>query len=225
MTVAFDAFTRNARTGTSDPTTFTHTPVGTPAGVIFVAFNVSSTTDHYVAMSYGGVALDAPVISAAGVSIANKHFNVAFLGSGIPTGAQTASFDWDSATTDDIELLVITVTAATDTEIIDTGSDDQTSANVSVTSAHSGREAMDFGFMNIGLAAVGDAAENANMSIVQELDRGSNCYLCHRQTTAGTGDFVFSYTNASAAHILKIVTVAEVVAAVTGRRTLMGVGA
>lgn len=215
----FDALTRNNRTGNSDPTTFTHTPVGTPKGVILVAMNVNSDTDHYVAATYGGVAAT-PILSLPRAGASNGHLKVLYLGSGIPTGAQTVSFDWDSATTDDIELMCITLTAAGDTEVVDSDSSNQTSANPSVTMNAGGRVCAAYGFMIHGADDPATVVENANMTVVQEIGKGTASWVSHRQTTPSRDDFTFSYTAASDAHTLGVITIAEV--ANVGDTTFVG---
>lgn len=228
MSVAFDALTRNNRTGTSDPTTFTHTPVGTPRFVLGCYHNVSSQTDHLNGtngLTYGGVAVPKIWGAADNTTAFTRYMGVCFLGSGIPTGAQSASWDWTSATTDDIELVIITGTAAADTEVVNEQLINGETANASVTMSQGGRECQAYGFGAFALANVGDAAENANMSVNQEIDKGASIWLSHRQTTPGTTDFVFSYSHSSVSVFLKVVSIAEVVASVVSRRMLLGVGA
>lgn len=132
MAIAFDAGSQPTP-ATSDPLTWTHTPVGTPRGV-FVAVHTSlSAADSVVAVTYGGVAMtevtESPQSTNEGGSNDDGMTHLFFLGAGIPTGAQTVSVDM-SNTSFTRYARCVTVTAAGDTSLEDsegaagTGGDD-----------------------------------------------------------------------------------------------------
>ena len=120
MALAYDAFSNgNNVFDTSLDISFTHTPVGTPRGVI--AFVVASTTfaDGVAGVTYGGTPLTqvtgSPNLFDGTVDFAVHAFH---LGSSIPTGAQTVVVD----TTGSVRhtAYCITVTGAADTVVQDT---------------------------------------------------------------------------------------------------------
>jgi len=90
VTVAFDAtFGSAALINTATTTTWTHTPVGTPKGVV-VLIPQGTATDNVTAVTYGGVALNRVRFAARGSAEACAVY-IYFLGAGIPTGAQTVA--------------------------------------------------------------------------------------------------------------------------------------
>lgn len=85
MAIAFDAVAQGAAIDVS--ASWTHTPVGTPRGILVGVYTGVINGATPVSATYGGVAM-----SRVGTSIGTgETFAVAtfFLGSGIPTGAQT----------------------------------------------------------------------------------------------------------------------------------------
>ena len=138
MSVAFDAFTASSA-GTGD-ISFTHTPVGSPRAVIvYVLTNVEG--DEITSVSYGGVAMtqttDSPTLNTAGEDGGSHCF---FLGSSIPTGAQTVAVTTSGTTTTKIAGCV-TLTASNDTEVVDTASlVSNSQMNPTVTLSLGGRE-------------------------------------------------------------------------------------
>ena len=90
MSVARDAVTEAPASFTTS-TSFTHTPVGTPKGVIVYVAQNASSTDENGSISYGGVALTKQTF-AHDTATELLGAYAYFLGSGIPTGAQTVSF-------------------------------------------------------------------------------------------------------------------------------------
>lgn len=120
--VAFDAISTLDRTDTSDPATWTHTPVGTPRGVICgMTHGVTAISHSASPVTYGGVNMTF-LRRQTDTAGENGVAELWWLGSGIPTGAQTVSFNLDSATTDDIFFSCVTVTAAADTTVDASGS-------------------------------------------------------------------------------------------------------
>lgn len=110
--VAFDASSSALRTGTEDPyTAHTHTPVGTPIGVLCGASHGISATGLVSSVTYGGTAMTL-VRTQTDTAGEPGWTGVYFLGASVPTGAQTVSWDLTSASTTDIQFSCITVTAA-----------------------------------------------------------------------------------------------------------------
>ncbi|MEK9721980.1 MAG: hypothetical protein VW405_00670 [Rhodospirillaceae bacterium] len=88
MTIAYDAksnYTGSATTNFS----WTHTPVGTPAGIVVTVVQDSSTTDEVTGVTYGGEAMTNEGDAAS--SIFGARVYLFTLLSSIPTGAQTVA--------------------------------------------------------------------------------------------------------------------------------------
>lgn len=210
-TVSYGAGTRFNRTGTADPQTVPVPDPGfTPRGVFMVAWG-GTTTDEINAMTYGGVNVPVVYTAADATSSFTRRLIVGFVGAGLSGGAQDAVFDFTSATGIDYELLVVPINGSGDLEIVDSdGINADAVTNASVTLQYNGRRCQAISFGMWGLPDVGDAAENASLSIVQEIDKGASIWLTHKQTTPGTSDFSVSYTNASTAVFLRAFAVSEV---------------
>lgn len=194
--VAFDAAVESVRTGTTDPHTWTHTPTGTPRGIVVTAVHGTSSTDHVVGVTYGGVALTR-VRTAADTATEPGRADIWFLGAAIPTGNQTVSADLASATTDDIHFMSMSVTAAADTEVIDSDLLQENAADPSVTLQYGGRTALAFAALYGGGAAPTSFTPNANCGTVDDHDLGAFYAEVIRQTTAGSADFAIGGTAAS----------------------------
>lgn len=203
--VRYDIHTRVTRTNTADPTTFTHTPVGTPKGVFMIS--ISQNADHYSSYKYGGV--DVP--SVLSVS-SQRKMRICFLGTGVPSGAQTASFDFDSATDDDMELLVVTVTADGDIEVIDSDSFTGSGTNETAVMSAGGRKctAFSFGYILEPDPASVTAAGGQTEFIRTDLGTASLVYAY--QTNPSRSDFSAGWTNVTAyQRTVGMVSVAPVV--------------
>lgn len=108
MTVAFDAFSSPSAEG-QDPS-WTHTPVGTPRGVVVFVLANDSTTDTITSVTYGGQALTRVDDVFGSNAQVNASGYIYFLGEGIPTGAQTVTVDTSGLST--AHAGCFTVTAA-----------------------------------------------------------------------------------------------------------------
>ncbi len=192
----YDTSAEVERTGTTDPQTWTHTPVGIPRGVAVAIVHGTSSTDHVVSVTYGGVALTRKIraTDTAGEDGAAEWW---FLGSGIPTGAQTVSVDLSSGTTDDMHFVSVTVTANADTEVIDTDSLSGDQADPSVTLQYGGRYGLAVAALYGGGAAPTNFTPNANCTTMQDFDFGNFYSRTIRQTTTGTADFAIGGTATS----------------------------
>jgi hypothetical protein len=96
MAVALDATSAGA--GGTGNFNWTHTPVGTPKGVWVVIPQDTGQTDEVTAVTYGGVAMERVIAGSPtnpifrdGVGGDDGGIYEYFLGSGIPTGAQTVA--------------------------------------------------------------------------------------------------------------------------------------
>lgn len=189
MAVAFDAFSSNLGGD------FTHTPVGTPKAVIvFVlsALNGSGSQDS-ISITYGGVAMTPVALSPVSKDTGEiMTVGCWFLGSGIPTGAQTVAHG------NDLEAMCITLTATSDTMVQDTkviSSDSQ--ANPSGTLSLGGATS----FCVMGLISGHSSAAsitpltNWNSRYERGIGAGSgeSCG-CYTYDIIGTSDVTFGWT-------------------------------
>lgn len=130
--IAFDAFTGAGVNTTS----FTHTPVGTPRGIILFVADGNDTAPSGVSATYGGVAMT-PIASATDSAGETGWVKGFFLGSGIPTGAQTVAIS-GVGNTGAMSSFCYSVTGNNDTQLAGIGSavvqGDATDPSVSITS-------------------------------------------------------------------------------------------
>lgn len=192
MAVAFDAvsFPPIADTDFS----WTHTPVGTPRGVIVWVAQGNVAVDYVATVTYGGVEMiemaSSPLIKTAAETMVLYGY---FLGSGIPAGAQTIIV---TATDGNLKQAVaITVTAAGDTEVSGEAtilSDSQASPSV----------VLDIGgktsFVSLGACSgfnnVGSITTLSGWTSVEEEDLGNKVGYFARYNTIGSANVSCGYT-------------------------------
>lgn len=141
MAVVFDAFSSSAQgQGTLS---WTHTPVGTPRGVL-VAVVENAATDEVTSVTYGSLTLQevagSPNLHTTG-EVGGVH--VFFAGEAIPTGAQTVTVNVGAGAIDK-RAGVWTVTADRDCSLADVDAtiNSDSLANPSVTLELAGRAAI-----------------------------------------------------------------------------------
>jgi hypothetical protein len=230
LAVAFDKIVESGLP-TSGNFSFTHTPVGTPrAAVLWVVLDIN-TTDQVSGVTYGGVSMSevsgSPNIHTTGQPGSVHCF---FLGSSVPTGAQTVAGTVGG--TNLRSVVVVTLTAATDCEIVDAdatiNSDSQ--ANPSVTLSLGGRTSWcGIGFHS-GQANTASITPLASWTSSHERDFGSQVGGVYRYDTVGTADVTAGWTQTAADACAIAVAVSEVAGGgggTTRRRDLLllGVGA
>jgi len=223
MTVAFDAATTNE--SALDPHDFTHTPVGTPRGVILLGTsNGIGAGDFIVGITYGGVSMSR-IKYAASASAEPGQSWIYFLGASIPTGAQTVSIDKNSAST--LQAVSVTLTAGADTEIVDSDSTVTEAADPQLTLQLSGRSSMAFACIHSGANAPTDLTAIADQTALATRDWGTKSSVYTRTTTAQTADDTIGWTALIDDVSMSAAAIAEVVAA-AGRHhlnlPLIGVG-
>jgi hypothetical protein len=216
MAIVFQNATESVRTATTDPYTFTHTPAaGTPRAVVLTIVNGSSTP-LTASVTYGGVAMQS-IVSATDTATETGRANIWFLGSGIPTGAQTVEIDLTSAASDDVQYTCMTFTAATDTEVVDFDSINEDATNPSVTLQYGGRSSIAIGALYSGLAAPSNISQVANTTLVSDHDFGNFSAEVARQTNAGTADFTMGFTAANDDVAFVAIAIAEALPVTVGR--------
>lgn len=198
--IAVDAATESVRTGTTDPHTFSHTGAATINGVVLAVIHGTSSTDHVVSATYGGVALSR-INTAVDTATELGRADLWFVGTGLAGkgGTQTVSVDLASATTDDIEFVVVTLVTGSgrDVEVIDSDLLQENQADPSVTLQYGGRFAVAIAALYGGGAAPSSFTPNANCVEVASHDFGAFYGFVLRQTTPGTADFAIGGTASS----------------------------
>lgn len=193
MAIDFDAAAEFQRTLTTDPQTWTHTPVGTAKGIVVAVVHGTSATDHVSTVTYGGVSMSRTVRATDTATEAGAA-ELWFLGAGIPTGAQTVSVDLASATTDDIHFVSMSFTAAKNCEVVDSDSISENAANPSVTLQYAGRTCMAVAALYGGGASPAAFTKNANCTVVHDFAIAAFYSVVIRQTSAGSSDFAIGGT-------------------------------
>lgn len=217
MAVAHDAATESIRTVTTDPWTFSHTPVGTPRGVVVLINHGVADTDVISGVTYGGVAM-ARVRSDSDSTGEPGRSYIYFLGASVPTGMQTVSVDLTSASDLDLEIVCATQTAAGDLEVVDNDGVSGDADDPQVTLSYGGRTCISYVVLNSGRSVPdpGTVDDLGTMTRLADHDYGSFVAAVSRQTTPGTSDFTIGYvTSASDDVAMSAVAISEVVVAAT----------
>lgn len=191
MAVAHDASSESHASGSSASEasfSWTHTPVGTPRGVlVFTYSKAAGPPDDATSVTYGGVSLTA-VSGGRATDTAGEPADCKawFLGSSIPTGAQSVVVNRTNNATAMLAHCV-TVTAAADTT---TGTpvllqEDGTVAEQSVDDGSPGTNSVRYAGLYYGTSAVLTAGANST-ALQASGFTGSGTNLA-RETTAGQG--------------------------------------
>jgi len=224
VAVAFDAEVENVRIGTSDPWTWTHTPAGTPRAVIVSIVHGTSSTDHVVSVTYGAVAMTR-IVRATDTATEPGAAELWFLGAGIPSGAQTVSVDLASATTDDLQGVSTTLTAADNTKVIDFDSISENAANPTVTLQKGDRTGISLCAMYGGGGAPGGTLATGNTLGPTE-DLGAFYAQTCRETTVDSADHTIGWstlTSDDLAFVALCVSEVETFTGVVSRTTTAGI--
>ncbi len=222
-TIAFDAVS-SAAIGTVD-ISYTHTPVGTPAGVFVYVVQAGTSTDQVASVTYGGDAMTevsvSPVTQAGGeISVVYTYF----LGTSIPTGAQTVFVDVTNSTNKSSSC--VTVTAAADCEIVDVdGSiNSDAAADPSATLSLGGRSCFAILGFHSGQNAPTGTTPFANWNSRFEDDFGTRTCGTYTYDIVSTTDVTMGWTQTSEDAQCIGVAIAEVAGAPAGKRRIVIVG-
>lgn len=223
MAVAFDAVS-NGGAGATGNDSWTHTPVGTPKGVLVYIVG-DLITDEINSVTYGGVAMTEVALSPVTLNSAEDAIvHGYFLGSGVPTGAQTVAYTTSGSTVTH-SACAITMTATGNTAVEDTSTISSSSAtDPSVTMTITVDSFLSIAFMS-GSAAVGDITPNIGWTSRFEDDLGGQVNGFYTKNANVSVDTAVGYTCGSDESCLLGVAVKEVaVASSTPLRMLMGMG-
>ncbi len=209
MALAFDAVSNGSGTGTIN---VTHTPVGTPRGIVaYVLYGAGA--DEVTAITYGGVSMSEVALSPLSKAAPEVGTVACYhLGASIPTGAQTVSLTVGGATAK--ALITISVTGAADTQVADTSiiSSDAV-ANPSVTLSLGGVSCFCvIGFVS-GQNAISGIAPTAGWTERFEFDAGTVSLGTYTYDTVSTPDVAAGWTQTSEDAVAIAVAISEISAA------------
>lgn len=161
-------------------------------------------------VSYGGAAL-ALAIGASDSVTEPGRAELWFLGSGIPTGAQTVSIDLTSASTIDLHIVVWELSGLVDTVVIDSDSISENAANPTVTLQAGGRTKI-----SLCIMYGGGASPSGTLATGNTLDHTHDLGAFHSQscfeTTVDASDHTIGWsTKASDDLAFVAIAVSEVI--------------
>lgn len=188
MAVAHDAASSlGAASASVASFSWTHTPAGTPKGIL-VAVIGRSDADKVTGVTYGGVAMTrvAPEAHETGGGD-DGRCTLFFLGSGIPTGAQTVLVSRVNDATS-MTGMAVSVTALTDTQLAGTVIFQNAAAGMpeeNVDDGSPGTNSLRYAAGFTGSAA--PLLAGANSTITSSFDFGVAACMMARETTAGQG--------------------------------------
>jgi hypothetical protein len=232
MTVAFDAYS-NGGAATTGNVSWTHTPVGTPRGVV-VFVRHSAGADSIGDVTYGGVTLTEMAGSPYTVSTGSEGDGLLLsgylLGASVPTSGQTVVVN-DNGGALSKRAFCFTVTAAANIEEIDTTSGSGSGANPSGTLSLGARESFCAFYGVSGQNDVAGIAPLTNWTSREEFDVGSLTEMVYTYDIVGTSDVTVGWTQTAEEYGFFSAAIAEVVGGGGGvkqlqsKLNLLGVGA
>jgi hypothetical protein len=206
MAISYDAGSEShtSTTGSTSEASFswTHTPVGTPKGVLVFTF-VNANADDATSVTYGGTNLTA-VSGGRAVDTAGEPGDCKawFLGSSVPTGAQTITVNRTN-NSNVMYAVGITITSSQNSDVHTAGivllQEDGSIAAQSVTDGSSGTgNSVRFAAINCGADDFGTTLpsspafntlypDSSNSTWIHGIDFGTRVCGVVRETTAGTG--------------------------------------
>lgn len=209
MSVALDAVTKQASNFSSADSNFTHTPSGTPRGVLLFITTMTGSADEIDStdVTYGGVAMSL-VGTYADTAGEPCRVHAYFLGSGIPTGAQTVHMGVTAGATLSKRGYCITLTAAADTAVEDENgtSGDIDDPSVALTTGAS-TETWVAALIMSGLAAPTSitAGSGFTKNATLEHDHGANCSTVETiDTNDAGGGLTVGFTTTAADDVAMI---------------------
>lgn len=216
MTLAHDAVTSSG-SGTGN-LSWTHTPVGTPRGVVVVITQYGTNADQVSGVTYGGVTMTEVWLSPFGHTSTNDNCQLhAFhLGANIPTGNQTVAVTVSGANTK--VAACYTVTGAADTELDDTTTYESTSTNsISASITCSGAGTYICGSVMTGNASPSSLAggTGATLDGTSDLGSGGGGWAHCTDVSSGAGGKSLIVTQSADDGVMLAVGIKEIVPAGT----------
>ena len=214
--VAFDAFSIASSTTNIS---YTHTPVGTPRGVLVMCIGTAADTDEFTSATYGGTSMS-EVSGSPNVLTGTGHeggdITVFFLGSSVPTGAQTVAVTVSG--TGVKTCAAVSLTASTDTEVVDSDGTINSVVldNPSVTLSLGSRVSFAVVAVFSGLNNLTNITPLTGWTGRFEEDFGSDVAGWYTYNTIGSTDVTAGWTQAGNDALMIAVAVSEVQAAAGG---------
>lgn len=193
MAIAFDAAS-NVAAGTGN-LSWTHTPVGTPRGVLVYVVQNTGASSQVSSVTYGGVSLSqvsgSPNVHGTGEPGVVSAW---FLGSGVPTGARTVAVTVSGTASK--RAVCFTVTAADDTSVQATNVsiNSDSVANPSSTLLLGGVPCWVSEGFHSGQNAVSGITELSGWTAYLEHDFGNQTAGWYRYNTVGSSDVTVGWT-------------------------------
>jgi len=195
MAVAYDALSY-LDWDTGDQS-WTHSPTGTPRGIL-VFIVLDEATDVINGVTYGGTSMTevtgSPLLKATGEAAGVICY---FLGTSVPSGAQTIAIDYSSGTAS-YSAFVISLTAGTS----ETAIEDTTTISSDAVANPSGTLTVDensfaiVGFMS-GQDAVTGVTPSTGWTNRREVDMSTMIAACYTKDANSSTDITFGWTQTS----------------------------
>lgn len=185
MAVAYDAYSASGAPS-ADTLSWTHTPVGTPRGVLVLIVDNAASSNAITSVTYGGTAMTAvngsPVAHTTGSE--DGYLYAYFLGASIPTGAQTVEVTESTATSKSAACYTVTAggdTHASSAGVLDSGGMLDPSTTVSLGTGDYFVAAA----LHSGTGSLGTCAPLAGFTTVDSQDFGlQTCYFVRKDAVA-----------------------------------------
>lgn len=188
--VTFDAVSEDPAVGYRNTTgnSWTHTPVGTPKGVLIFVIRSGTAANDVSALTYGGVPVPVVPGGLAVDTLGERGMSQAYyLGSGVPPGPQSVSVTYAA---DLHYTVVITLAAGIDTRVhfpsVQTAQEDGALAEVNLDDGSPGTSSLRFAGGHSGLATFPSAGANSTLVAVNDSGLSVSAGVC-RETTPGQG--------------------------------------
>lgn len=193
LSVTFAGATQYIRSG-SGTISFTHTPTATPSGIIVFITNTITEFNRVGTVTYGSpLTLVTSVADSAGEKMNTSAY---FLGSGVPSGAQTVTVTYSGAGSDRQVINVITVGNASNSAMAvqnyDTIGGDTANPQIALTTG--GNNCMALCQIGSGFDSLGSLTALGTMTSINSYDDGAKTTYTDRQTTSSTSNFTIGYT-------------------------------
>lgn len=173
MAAAHDAVSSPSSQQFTTNTSWTHSPVGVPRGIVGIIVGSGQAVDEIASQTYGGVALT-PIQFQENSEIENGTAHAFFLGSSIPIGPQTVAITLEGGAAGEYAAWTYSLTATGDTEVVESGVSNA-NANPEITlPTLAGFTGMAYGGCFTRLGTVGNLDPGAGYTEAGDVDFGAN---------------------------------------------------
>jgi hypothetical protein len=175
---------------------WTHTPAGTPKGVVVYTFTVNHATEHVTGVTYGGVSVPAVPGGSATTTTGDEDgvTTAWFLGAGIPLGAQSVVV---TRITDSTNVYAVAVTVTSEADVIATGlvvlPEPGSFTEQAVTDGSLGANSVRYAGIYSGNAT--PPAVGSHTTLLQSNDLGARGVAVGWETIAGQGSRLVGFEN------------------------------